>query len=234
MPPTQESRLAQVLRQIADEAPPFEAHAANYLTNSGARKVHLVIGSAAAVVAIAGAGYAVSTYWSPEPTSPRHSPVSSSDGTSTSASPAPRPELGSRDEVRDAAAPLAGLYGAPGFGSVALDFDTRTVTVRWKGTPPTEVTEAVGTDENGVHVELRSAANSDAELSDAAQRVADSGSQFEIEVNYVTKAEDLSGIVVYISERDSRGHDLETLSESLARVAEVSVDVRVGEEVDFQ
>ncbi|MCW2845629.1 MAG: hypothetical protein JWN22_3545 [Nocardioides sp.] len=234
MSPTQETRLAQVLRQIADEAPPFRSHGVNYPTRSDRRKVHIVIGSAAAVVIIAGTGYAAGTYWSPgpKPASPAHSPLSAPDGTSTSSSQ--RPELRSRDEVRDAAAPLASLYRAPGFGSVALDFGTRTVTVWWKGPAPSQVMEAVGTDDNGVTVELRSAAYSDAELSDAAQRVADSGPQFGVEVNYVTKTDDLSGIVVYIGEQDAKGRDLDALSESLESVANVSVHVRVGEKVAFQ
>jgi hypothetical protein len=130
--------------------------------------------------------------------------------------------------------PLAGLYDKQGFGKVALDFSAREVRVWWKGTPPPEVLSAEGMSASGVRVLVLPAPFSDSELKAAAQRIADGAAAMGLTANMVAQADDLSGLIAYLSANDLKSRDVTALGLELARIAKVPVDVKEGEGVHFQ
>jgi V8-like Glu-specific endopeptidase len=166
---------------------------------------------------------------------------SSADSESTD--PAADPELAALDQVHEISEPLSRLYDAPGFGKVVLDTGARTVEVWWHGTPPKEVTEALGVQANGVTVVLREAVLSDAELNRDAQRLMDRNrAAGEAIVDYMLKSPDLSGLTAIVepghlrSARSARraARDGETLEEAFSVRAGVPVDVVAGQGLDLQ
>ena len=108
------------------------------------------------------------------------------------------PPPASRDAVIDVAEQVTAFSAKAGFGKVAVDYETATVTVFWVGTPPTEVSSLEGERSNGVLVLLESATFSEAELVDAGEAAVRAGRE-RFGRDAIAEAypnNDLSGLVV--------------------------------------
>jgi hypothetical protein len=107
-----------------------------------------------------------------------------------------------KDELR-LAADAVNLYDHAGYGKVALDFETRQVTVFWKGEPPNEVASQLGVHDDGVEVSLTPVPYADAELIAAGQRLFEAGwEKGGIPIQSVTPTADMSVLLVEIAPPD--------------------------------
>ena len=230
-----ESLLTRGLYALADEAPSFPGLPTVAMDSPRRRGPWAPLTAAAAVAAIIAGAYATGLTQKAshqQQLPPAGSGQAAAEGSSST--PAPLPNLASKDEVRAVADPLAGLYDMAGFGKVSLDFSTREVHVWWKGTPPAEVSEASGVNADGVRLVVIQATYSDQELRAAAQMVADAAGALDVRINTIGQAQDLSGLVVYVNEMDLRHHDNQALSAQLSRLAKVPVSLAVGGEYHAQ
>lgn len=105
---------------------------------------------------------------------------------------------GQRDAVTAQVEDLAAYSDIAGFGKVAADYDSATVTIYWKGAPPAAVAATTGTTPQGVRVILAEADYSQAELTSAGTRVMDHAREVfgPGVVTAVVPNRDLSGLVV--------------------------------------
>lgn len=154
------------------------------------------------------------------------------------APPIPNPELVALDQVRAVADPISALYKEPGFGRVRLDADRRQVIVSWHGTPPPEVTSAVGANDDGVTLTLKQVAFSDTQLDVRAQRLMDANrAAGQPIVHMIRKRPDMSGLVAYVAPEDlaqARKSAGPALDSTFTDRAGVAVDVAAGPAVKLQ
>lgn len=229
-----QQRLMRGLRSLAQDAPPYREPAdrpAHTATSKGRWRLSVAMPALATLAVVAGAvtiplvlnedGRSMdtpneqTTGWAePGPASP------------PSSAGLPDPDV---EAVRNAARPLAALEQQPGFGRVALDFDTKTVTVFWNGEPPQEVTTRLGTTSDGVRVELDEVPFSQADLVAAGDRVLQAtGPGTDLPAAYLVRPRpDLSGVVVEMERADLEPAQLAELE----RLAGVPVTVVPGEPV---
>lgn len=227
-----EQRLVRGLRSLAEDAPPYREPADRTERTSTAKgrwRLSVATPALATLAIVAGAvtlplilnedGRGMDT--SNEQTTGWAEPGP--------ASPPPSAELPGPDveAVRNAAKPLAALEQQPGFGRVALDFATKTVTVFWNGEPPQEVMTRLGTTSDGVRVELVEVPFSQVELVAAGGRVLRAtGPGTGLPAAFVVRPRpDLSGVVVEMERADLEPAQLAELE----RLAGVPVTVVPGE-----
>lgn len=135
---------------------------------------------------------------------------------------------GSRVAVIDVAERLTAFSTKPGFGKVDVNYETATVAVFWKGTPPTEVSSLEGERSNGVLILLESATFSEAELIAASNAAMRAGRErFGVDaIAEVHPNNDLSGLVVEATtERVTR----DALAEATGGIPVTVRQIHVGE-----
>lgn len=227
-----QQRLVRGLRSLAEDAPPYQQAAdrpVRTATSKGRWRLSVAMPALATLAVVVGAvtiplvlnedGRGMDT--TNEQTTGWAEPGP--------ASPPPSADLPGPDveAVRSAARPLATLEQQPGFGRVALDFDTKTVTVFWAGEPPQEVTTRLGTTSDGVRVDLVEVPYSQADLVAVGDRVLKgTGPGTGLPAAFLVRPRpDLSGVVVEMERTDLTQSQLAEL-ESLAGVP---VTVEPGE-----
>lgn len=224
-----ESDVRDLLRDLSEAAPPFPALRTDTEPTTVARGRGRWIMAAAGVAVIGGLGPALLTWTTGDDDSRRsEKPGVAEPG---SASPSPRPELASNDEVR-AVAERLNLPDSPGYGKVAVDLKARQVRVFWNGTPPQAVTDSVGVQPNGVLVVLFKTRYSTADLDAAGAKVLTDGRRpGAVPVSYTSRTDNLSGIKVGIAAADMP-QDLTELKQHLEEVAGVPVTIEEGGPVE--
>ncbi|MCP2263800.1 S1 family peptidase [Promicromonospora thailandica] len=129
-----------------------------------------------------------------------------------------------RSAVDRTAAGATALAGLPGYAGVAVDYETATVTVSWKGAVPPPVVGLRRQAPDGVRVDVRRAALSEAELRAASTRLLDSqrAEHGPDAVLAAFPAPDFTGLVAEIRQ-DSAVARRSDLAEHLGRAAGVPV-----------
>lgn len=118
------------------------------------------------------------------------------------------------------------LAKVPGYAGVAVDYDTASVTVSWKGDAPSAVSNLTERAPDGVTVDVRQTALSEAELRAASTRLMDSQRALHgpDAVLAALPASDYAGLVVEVS-HDSAAARTPALAQSLERIAGVPVQL---------
>lgn len=195
-----EKRLSGGLRDIADRVsqPPVSSSVTALRPTAGRRARVLVPAGAVLAIALVG-GAAVGVVNLQERES---STVVTSGGEGASNDrPSPMPATGTNGPATDvfavdaAADRIAAFADRPGFGKATVDYDTSTVTVFWKGTPPPEVTKMTGVGDNGVNVVVAAAQYSAEEFKAAGHAALRSDPE---SVVAAMSNPDMSGLVVEV------------------------------------
>ena len=135
------------------------------------------------------------------------------------------------DLAADAATTLAEV---PGYAGVTVDYDTASVVVSWKGEAPSAVSDLTERVLDGVTVDVRQTALSEADLRAASTRLMDSQRALHgpDAVLAALPASDYAGLVAEVS-HDSAVARTPALAQRLERVAGVPVQLTmVGDQVE--
>jgi hypothetical protein len=126
--------------------------------------------------------------------------------------------------VDRAAGSATRLAEVPGYAGVAVDYDTASVVVSWKGEAPAAVSALTEQVPDGVTVDVRQTALSEADLRAASTRLLDSQRALHgpDAVLAALPAPDYAGLVVEVS-HDSTAARTPALAERLAHIAGVPV-----------
>lgn len=133
-------------------------------------------------------------------------------------------ELSNMEDVRSVADRLA-RYEESGYGRIALDFATRTVTVYWRGEPPAVVESAEGVQPNGVTVVIVPTRYSESDLTAVGKTILTASFQDDAEVLMVLPNEQMSGVIVTTSATADAGK----LAREIEHLTGVPVVIEVGE-----
>jgi hypothetical protein len=143
------------------------------------------------------------------------------------------PTLVAMDQVREVAERMAGLYHSAGFGYTALNFDTRVVTLYFKGKPPTAALAAQVPNTNGVRVAITPIPYSETEMRQKEQALADANrAAGGPSINMIGRRPDYSGLVAYVDAAQLA--TASSLSSKYAIWSGVPVDVAQGSGLEFQ
>ncbi|MFC8801600.1 hypothetical protein ACFT2C_28020 [Promicromonospora sp. NPDC057138] len=129
-----------------------------------------------------------------------------------------------RTAVDRAAGSATTLAGVPGYAGVAVNYDTASVVVSWKGEAPSAVGALTERAPAGVTVDVRQTALSEADLRTASTRLLDSQRALHgpDAVLAALPAPDYAGLVVEVG-HDSAAARMPALAQLLERVAGVPV-----------
>ncbi|WP_129783617.1 hypothetical protein [Promicromonospora panici] len=128
--------------------------------------------------------------------------------------------------VDRAAGAATTLAGVPGYAGVAVDYDTGSVTVSWKGDAPSVVSNLTERVPAGVTVDVRQTALSEADLRAASTRLMDSQRALHgpDAVLAALPTSDYAGLVVEVS-HDSAAARTPALAQRLESIAGVPVQL---------
>lgn len=143
------------------------------------------------------------------------------------------PVLVSMDQVRDVADAMAAHYNDAGYAYTALDFDTRIVTLYYKGTPPEDALAAQAPNADGVRVEIVPTKYSEPELHAGAQALMDTSRLLDGPlINTIFKNKDYSGLIANVDPKQLEAAT--ALINDYQKAAGVPVEIGSGQAVDFQ
>jgi hypothetical protein len=155
-------------------------------------------------------------------------PANSQPETNSTAQNAEQIRTVSQSAVDRAAGAATALAGLDGYAGVAVDYDSGTVTVSWKGEAPRAVGALRERVPGGATVDVRQTPLSQAELRAASTRLLDSqrAQHGPVAVLAALPTADYTGLVVEVS-RDSATGRLPGLAQRMERVAGVPVRLTV-------
>lgn len=223
-----EERLRGALRETAEHAPKGASIPDQVVTPQPRRQPWRPVLAAAVTVAVIGLGWGLFSSVSDRSDTPSDpgSDTSAAEPGGSRPSETATPARGSRAVVDRVAARASSHESERGFADVAVDYQRSTVTIWWKGEPPPEVADLVGSQPGGVTVALRDARFDESDLAIAAKRLlrAPTKALDGAQVTAVENKPDLGGITVSVV-RPWNGD-----AAALVHVADVPVTVRLVDE----
>jgi hypothetical protein len=147
-------------------------------------------------------------------------------------SPAPSSDTDSGAQRRDAeihvnevADSLAGFRSMDGFASISVDAASQTVTVHWRGAPPTQLSPRLGRQSNGVVVGVESVPFTHRELTAKAKVLIEQAGRAGIDLQGAGPNAQDSGLVVLATEPTAGDRSHEQVIADLNKIADVPVEV---------